>query len=102
MNDDLISRTAALKRLEELDALMRRRAETEDPEFAKVQVGITLASCEIEALPSAEPAIPEPSAPLPLDPTAQHFPCDSCPFDPEDCGGCERLKRYEAAREATP
>lgn len=57
--DDLISRAAVMKCLEELDALMHRRAETEDKEFVKVQVGITLASCEIEALPTvdAEPVV---------------------------------------------
>lgn len=50
------------------------------------------------------PALPEPFTPTPIDPVAQHYPCNDCPFDREACGieGCERLKRYEAAREATP
>ena len=53
---ELIDRGAVTKCLEELDALMKRRAETDDPEFVKVQVGITLASCEIDALPTIDVA----------------------------------------------
>jgi hypothetical protein len=54
---ELIDRAAANAALENLDALMWHRAETEDEEFIKVQVGITLASCEIEALPTID-AVP--------------------------------------------
>ena len=56
---DLIDRAAVNAALEKLDALMRHRAETEDEEFLKVGVGITLASCEIDALPTieAEPVV---------------------------------------------
>ena len=51
---ELIDRAAVNAALEKLDALMRHRAETEDEEFLKVGVGITLASCEIDALPTVE------------------------------------------------
>lgn len=51
---DLIDRAAANAALEKLDELMRHRAETEDKEFVKVQVGITLARCEIDAIPTVE------------------------------------------------
>jgi len=44
------------------------------------------------------PAIPEPFAPTPIDPVVQHHPCNTCVRNPDTCGGCERLKRYEAAR----
>lgn len=54
---ELIDRGAAMKCLEELDALMKHRAETEDKGFLAVQAGITLASCEIEALPTVD-AVP--------------------------------------------
>ena len=53
---DLIDRAAANAALEKLDELMRHRAETEDKEFVKVQVGITLARCEIDAMPTIEAA----------------------------------------------
>ncbi len=51
---NLIDRAAANAALEKLDELMRHRAETEDKEFVKVQVGITLARCEIDAAPTVE------------------------------------------------
>ena len=46
------------------------------------------------------PVTPEPFTPTPIDPVAQHHPCNDCPFDPATCKpeDCERLKRYEAAR----
>lgn len=53
---DLIDRAAANAALEKLDELMRHRAETEDKEFVKVQVGITLARCEIDAIPTIDAA----------------------------------------------
>ena len=53
---DLIERAAANAALEKLDELMRHRAETEDKEFVKVQVGITLARCEIDAIPTVDAA----------------------------------------------
>ena len=57
---DLIDRAAANAALEKLDELMRHRAETEDKEFFKVQVGITLARCEIDAIPTVDavPVVP--------------------------------------------
>ena len=53
---DLIDRAAANAALEKLDELMRHRAETEDKEFVKFQVGITLARCEIDAIPTIDAA----------------------------------------------
>ena len=53
---DLIDRAAANAALEKLDELMRHRAETEDKEFVKIQAGITLARCEIDAIPTVEAA----------------------------------------------
>lgn len=53
---ELIDRAAVNAALEKLDALMQHRAETEDEEFIKVQVGITLASCEIDAMPTIDAA----------------------------------------------
>jgi Lar family restriction alleviation protein len=43
----------------------------------------------------------EPLPPSPIDPVVQHHPCNDCPFDPAFCKTeeCERLKRYDAARE---
>lgn len=56
---DLIDREAVTAALEKLDEIMRHRAETEDKEFFKVQVGITLAQAEIDAIPivPAEPVV---------------------------------------------
>lgn len=51
---EMIDKAAALKKLDALDELIRHRAETENKEFLKVQVGITLAICEIEDIPTID------------------------------------------------
>lgn len=72
---DLIDRAAANAALEKLDELMRHRAETEDKEFVKVQVGITLARCEIDAIPTVDAA-----------PVVRCKDCIEGDYPEEECG----------------
>jgi len=93
---DLIDRAAANAALEKLDELMRHRAETEDKEFVKVQVGITLARCEIDAIPTidAAPVVHARWYPDNIDgyctACGEAKPCDcyGSAYESEFCPGC--------------
>jgi len=79
---DLIDRAAANAALEKLDELMRHRAETEDKEFVKVQVGITLARCEIDAIPTVA------AAPVVHCRECTKFATIQCPMHEDSDEGC--------------
>jgi len=51
---DLIDRGALREKIDALDELMRTRAENEDKGFLAVQVGVTLAACEVDAAPTVD------------------------------------------------